>query len=831
MTENTLDSEKLQGLFEKAFRGRRLHALPPKGGTRTWNMPKGSPTWLDASRGWQEKQPGCNFYFSPVRFKPGSTSSTKPDVQSSSWLWLDLDPREGQPLDKERATMLWLLTGELPNDVPTPTFVINSGRGYWGLWRLKTAHVFDGPNGDATRAFEATLRGLANAFGEYGDRSVINSNRIVRLPGTINTKTGQSAAVVEFNSVGYTLADFPSIVIERKAASQDGGDPLSIELIERMLKATPYVGGPDGLADRREQKGWLDFMMAVHEASSGDPEAASLFIAWSQDDPEYTGDSSAETIQARWDSLDSEAVGGLTRGSWIKLLKSLPDNGELISEIMSMTAEDDFDGDAPETLADKPGAVPPSGSDGEWGVIRKTFVHFGKQERFFSLNDWEMWKATAFDNHFAAVNVMGKETKNLPLSKHIFRNRLLPMFRSICFEPGNTAKNVNGGRFNMWVPSDIVAKKGDTTIFDAHMLYLFPDPLDRKHVLNWLAWVYRNQDKKPRHALLVHGELTGTGKSFLAYMMRRLLGKKLPNGIFSNSTMIKGTTLDAAHGGWEWKTKLLIVEEVRPGFGSSQAVIKGLHELISEPTIYVDQKNLEPEEIPNYIAAILFSNKDNALAIENNERRYLIVSVDAAGKLLPKSAEYYVALYGLLDDDKAMAAIAYQLEKRDLEGYSGESAAPLTVAKDKMAEETRDELSLWFDEHMRSPPLSYQLVTLDEVLAIVPKDVAHVTKGLRKRLTDLMRDRLNAENLDKVRLGGRNEAEPRMWRINKETRTPTNRYDYPDKRLSLIYRGERGKLTPAEKTARDALAIATARNEFAADAPPTVPVDELADLM
>ena len=63
----------------------------------------------------------------------------------------------------------------------------------------------------------------------------------------------------------------------------------------------------------------------------------------------------------------------------------------------------------------------------------------------------------------------------------------------------------------------------------------------------------------------------------------------------------------------------------------------------------------------------------------------------------------------------------------------------------------------------------------------------------------MLRDKLNGESLDKVRLGGRKDDQPRMWRINKEVTDPIDRREYPDKRLARIYRFERGKLTPEEK--------------------------------
>jgi Primase C terminal 2 (PriCT-2) len=189
------------------------------------------------------------------------------------------------------------------------------------------------------------LSGLAKALGS--DPSVKNINRIVRLPSTINTKTDRLAAVVEFNDVSYTLDQFPKNLIARKPRNEDGGDPIPLDLIEQMLAVTPYTGGPEGLDNRREQDGWLNHMMSVHEASGGD--AADLFIAWSQNDTEYNGDSSSETIQARWDSLDSAAAGGVTRGSWLKLLRSLPAAEDVLSKLDAIAAQNDF-ADEPEDI-------------------------------------------------------------------------------------------------------------------------------------------------------------------------------------------------------------------------------------------------------------------------------------------------------------------------------------------------------------------------------------------------------------------------------------------------------------------------------------------------
>jgi hypothetical protein len=881
---NTAPPDKFQAAFETAFFCHRIHAHPAGGfKPRTYNPKDWAGAWK-----WVAKQgDDCKFYFSPGNIKSGCKQTRKEDMLSSEWVWADLDPRFGEDLDAERAQIDLLLEEDI--SVPLPTMIIDSGRGKWGLWKLSTPHAFDGPDGDATRAFEAVLRGLEQAFAPYGDKSVKNINRVARLPGTVNNKTGATASVLEFNERTYTLADFPSIVVERKVQTIGSGETIPLDIFKAALAATPYKGGPEGLDDRNEQSGWFAFMEAVHEAAGGEcgGEYFEAFYDWCQADPEFDDAWTRESVQGRWNSLDSDAAGGITRGSWIKLIRSFTGNDDLASKMAGdADASDEFDPVEPESksskartrainlirnlrtktmangctedeaksaaekiakfiakfslteddLKDEPTSTTVSdGSSPEWFDITRQWDYLGQQKRFLDLNTRELWEVGAFDNYFASVRVMEKN-KGTPLSKYIFQNRSLPMYKSVVYEPGNQATEV-GGNFNMWLPSDIEPKEGDTSKWDAHMKYLFADPVSRAHVLNYLAWVYCNQHLKPRHWLLVHGEVQGTGKSFIAHVMTRLLGRKLPNGLYSNSRLLKGKNLDADHNGWELQTKLVVIEEVRPAFGSSNAAVKMLHDLISEPTLEVDLKGVTPFQIANYLAGILFS-KDDAVAIDNTDRRYLIETVDTPQqKLAARSAKYYDALYALLEDPAAMAAIAHQFMTRDLRGYSGLGAAPMTVAKTKMAEETRDELERWFDENRTSPPLSYRLVTLDEILEHVPVNIERTTKNLRGRVTNLIREKLNAEHLDKVRLGGRNDKQPRMWRINKKTTEQTDRMEYSDKRLSRIYRFERGHMTPEEKAEKAALdartsaqAIAEARAEFD-DVDVVILVDEFADLM
>ena len=96
--------------------------------------------------------------------------------------------------------MLALLTTNLPQGIPRPNRVIDSGRGYWGYWKLASQQPVDGGqnnvNGPLTETVECYGRGIEQAFGDRFADGCRNIDRIARLPGTINTKTGNAARVL-----------------------------------------------------------------------------------------------------------------------------------------------------------------------------------------------------------------------------------------------------------------------------------------------------------------------------------------------------------------------------------------------------------------------------------------------------------------------------------------------------------------------------------------------------------------------------------------------------------------------------------------------------------
>ncbi len=112
-----------------------------------------------------------------------SKKAAKADVLECAWFWADCDPRAGENPEEERRRIEGLRPRVLP------TIIIDSGRGRWFFWKLSSPIPADA---------EAERYNIALEI-ELGADRCHNVDRVARLPGTVNSKTGRLAAVVEWH--------------------------------------------------------------------------------------------------------------------------------------------------------------------------------------------------------------------------------------------------------------------------------------------------------------------------------------------------------------------------------------------------------------------------------------------------------------------------------------------------------------------------------------------------------------------------------------------------------------------------------------------------------
>ncbi len=129
-----------------------------------------------------------------------------------------------------------------------------------------------------------------------------------------------------------------------------------------------------------------------------------------------------------------------------------------------------------------------------------------------------------------------------------------------------------------------------------HLEYLIPDESERNHILNFLAFLVQQPGEKIHHALLIQGE-QGTGKSFLAAAMERLLGS-------SNVATVDTSELKGDFTGWMKGAQLIVVEEMM-AMGRLELMNK-LKPLITQPHLRINEKYVPQYRMPNRANFLLF---------------------------------------------------------------------------------------------------------------------------------------------------------------------------------------------------------------------------------
>lgn len=312
------------------------------------------------------------------------------------------------------------------------------------------------------------------------------------------------------------------------------------------------------------------------------------------------------------------------------------------------------------------------------------------------------------------------------------------IYDSVGFKPGQPQTLDNDGTFNMYRQPDIEAAAGDITWWNEHIEYLFPEQEYRDHLLNWMAWLLQNLTKKPKHALILQGEVNGTGKSFIGRVLTRILHQ-------ANVSVVPQNGLSGRFNSWALQCKLLLIEELRAS--DKRAVKEALHDIITEDRINVEKKGIDSIMVDTCFGVLAFTNDFAALDLDNTDRRYLVISTERteAEQKAKEAAGYFIRLFARLDDDNAMAAVAASLLSRDVKalGYNGQSAAPMTAAKGAMKEHSMNDLDRYLVDNLTVPghPLNRRVVCIDDVISGLTRNLSSRSSRLTTTIkTFLMRN-------------------------------------------------------------------------------------------
>lgn len=183
------------------------------------------------------------------------------------------DLMQGKSLDAQVQTLLWHINDM---NLPEPSLVMFSGRGLYVKWFLETP----APK-QALPRWNALQRELVTALEPLGaDQGAKDASRVLRIEGTVNSKSGEVACVVWASEKTYDFDLFCEHVL-----------PVSREVIEqrRQKKQLKSVGKPKLQFKQRKTKSiqmlnWtrLNDLRAICELRGGISEGERMLMMFWQ---------------------------------------------------------------------------------------------------------------------------------------------------------------------------------------------------------------------------------------------------------------------------------------------------------------------------------------------------------------------------------------------------------------------------------------------------------------------------------------------------------------------------------------------------------------------
>jgi len=203
------------------------------------------------------------------------------------------------------------------------------------------------------------------------------------------------------------------------------------------------------------------------------------------------------------------------------------------------------------------------------------------------------------------------------------------------------------------------------------------------YVVGYLSHMLQYSTELPEVALLFKSA-QGVGKDLMVDFIQKILG---------NSLVYRTAKLDEVFDKFNGalKNKLLLqLNEVQGSDGFSQK--EKLKNLITAKENNINEKNLKPYTLTNYMRVIIFSNNLTPIEIPHDDRRYCVFK---SGQ--KKARPYYKNLVKLLNDDDAVESIANYLMTYNLEDFDVRERPETQAYKDMQSANTHPLYQYLFD--------------------------------------------------------------------------------------------------------------------------------------
>ena len=261
--------------------------------------------------------------------------------------------------------------------------------------------------------------------------------------------------------------------------------------------------------------------------------------------------------------------------------------------------------------------------------------------------------------------------KPVPLGRWWLSNPGRRQFKSLTFEPRKP--EIINNKLNIWRGFGFEPAPGDWSILRNHITEVLTagNESHAEYIVKWMAWAVQHPGEPARVALVFQGGQQ-TGKGTLGRTMARLFGR---HGVHLQSAdHIIGRFNSLLH-----QCCLLFADEV--SWAGDRAASK-LKAFITEPTINIERKGIDPVPVRNCLHIIMASNKDWVVPVEIDDWRFAIFRISDHRA---HDEAYFDPLFDQLENG-GYEALLYDLLAYDLGTWRPFKDIPETEAKEDQKE-------------------------------------------------------------------------------------------------------------------------------------------------
>jgi hypothetical protein len=275
------------------------------------------------------------------------------------------------------------------------------------------------------------------------------------------------------------------------------------------------------------------------------------------------------------------------------------------------------------------------------------------------------------------------------------------------------------GDLNVWRQWGAEPASGDISVVK-RIVSGFGDETFQRAFWQWLAYPIQNPGAKINWAVVLWSREHGTGKSYVADLMRDIYG--------DNAEVITSSDLYDERSTWLRHKQFIAAEEVTKS--NDWRAADRLKVYITSDTVRINEKYEPAHSLPNVANLLLLSNHSDAVRIDSADRRYLVAEVHND----PRDARLWDEAHKFRKQGGAAHLMHYLRHEVDCSKFNPKGRAPMTDDKRAMIHESKSSLERWvadligdldnqLGEELAKLVRGRDVFTVDELMNALPEEL------------------------------------------------------------------------------------------------------------